>query len=614
MNSFFNVSSMPNGKTDMNNNGAISTDYIGMNYAYPMSVYAAREHIERGHLEYIQGLIYYLATSPRSPASLRAQVLSWGPCRDEWTETGGYSPQIYVREARRMLSDYMMTQADCQGSRIAPDSICLGSYNMDSHNCQRIVRHGFAYNEGDVQVGVPRPYPISYRSIVPRVGECENLLVTFAIAASHIAFGSTRMEPVFMMASQSAATAAAFAINDHVSVQEVNYAKLALQLTADAQVLSWGGQSASGIIVDDQDAAAVKVGDWSSSTSVAGYWNIGYLHDDNTGKGDKSVMFVPNLPEAGEYGVYLRWTTHANRASSVPVEIIHPAGTNTFFVNQTQDNGSWVHLLTTNFNAGTNGSLRIRTDDTTGDVIADAARWLATSTTANPAVQLIATDPITSESGKTARLLVIRPTLETNSTIQVRYELTGTASNGVDIVALTGDVLMPAGFASTNLVIRAIHDTLSEGDKWLGVALVAGTNYSLGVFSNAVVWVLDTPFDSWRFAHFSETELAATAISGADADPDSDGTTNWQEYLAGTDPRNPASVLRVSIDAQNHAGVISFTASPNQAFTLQYRDSLIKGEWVDLTNISPAESERTVVCADTLPLALASRFYRVRSP
>jgi hypothetical protein len=238
-NSFFSALPMPNSKTDMNNQGAFSTDFIGANWSYPTNTYAARAQMDREHLEYIQGLIHYLATNPRSPASLRAAISSWGPCRDEWQETGGYSPQIYVREARRMVSDYVMTQTDCQSTRMANDPVCLGSYNMDSHNCQRVVQGGYVRNEGDVQVGVPSPYPISYRSIVPRVRECENVLVPFALSASHIAFGSTRMEPVFMMAAQSAATAAAFAIDDGGSVQKVNYAKLARRLKADGQILTW---------------------------------------------------------------------------------------------------------------------------------------------------------------------------------------------------------------------------------------------------------------------------------------------------------------------------------------------------------------------------------------
>ncbi len=237
--SFFNVTSMPHGKTDMNNNGPFSTDFIGENWTYPTNTYAAREQMARAHLEYTQGFIHYLATSPRSPADLRAEMSRWGPCKDEWTESGGYSPQIYVREARRMIGDYVMTQADCESQRIANDSVCLGSYNMDSHNCQRIVQDGRVQNEGDVQVHVPVPYPISYRAIVPRIGECENVLVPFAISASHIAFGSTRMEPVFMMTAQSAATAAALAIDEGVPVQKVKYDRLANRLKADGQILSW---------------------------------------------------------------------------------------------------------------------------------------------------------------------------------------------------------------------------------------------------------------------------------------------------------------------------------------------------------------------------------------
>jgi hypothetical protein len=237
--SFFNMEPLPNGKMDINNNGPVSTDFIGMNYTYPTNSFQARSAMQRAHMEYIQGLIYYLANSPRSPEALRAEVKSWGPCKDEWPESDGYPRTIYVREARRMVSDYVMTQADCQGRRAAPDPICFGSYNMDSHNAQRVVHYGQVRNEGDVQIQVPKPYPISYRSIVPRIGECDNLLVTFAVSASHTSFGSIRMEPVFMMISQSAAAAAVQAIDDKATVQQVEYAKLAQRLRAGGQILVW---------------------------------------------------------------------------------------------------------------------------------------------------------------------------------------------------------------------------------------------------------------------------------------------------------------------------------------------------------------------------------------
>lgn len=571
-----------------------------------------RAQMEREHLEYIQGLIQYLATSPRSPASLRTQMLSWGPTRDEWQATGGYSPQIYVREARRMVSDYVMTQADCQSARVAPDSVCLGSYNMDSHNCQRIVKNGFARNEGDVQVALPKPYPISYRSIIPRVDECENVFVTFAISASHIAFGSTRMEPVFMMASQSAATAAAFAIDDNAPVQQVNYAKLALQLTADAQVLIWGGgdQSSSGVIMDTSDPGAAIIGVWSNSPSIAGYWGTNYIHDQNSGKGAKSVRFTPNLPQAGPYHVYLRWTADPNRASNAPVDIVHTAGTNTFLVNQMENHATWVQLLTTNFTAGTNGSLLLRNANTTGYVIADAARWLSASN-GLPPVQIIATDPMASETGKSAKLTFIRSAGESSSTITVHYQLGGTASNGVDLVTLPGTLAMPVGVSSTSLVIQALSDAIPEGDKLLTVTLQPNTGYSVGSLRNPVVRILDTPFDGWRFARFTASELTNSIVSGVDADPDHDSASNWQEFLAGSDPCDAASVLRMKIDAVTNEAHVSFSVGSNHTYTLQYRDALAAGGWLDLTNFPPVPTNRTLLYFDPLPDGRTNRIYRV---
>jgi hypothetical protein len=614
VNSFFGVSSMPNGKTDMNNNGAVSTDFIGMNWTYPTNDYAAREQLDREHLEYIQGLIQYLATSPRSPSNLRTQMLSWGPCKDEWPDTGGYSPQIYVREARRMVSDYVMIQADCQSTRIASDSICLGSYNMDSHNCQRIVKSGFARNEGDVQVGSPKPYPISYRSIVPPVGECENLFVTFAISASHIAFGSTRMEPVFMMASQSAATAAAFAINDDVPVQQFNYSKLALQLAADGQILTWdgAGQGTGGLVVDNGDSGVQITGAWTSSTSIAGYWGTNYIHDQNTNKGTKSVTFIPNLPTAALYQVYLRWTADPNRATNVPVDVIHPGGTNTVVLNQTSNNATWFFLLATNFSAGTNGKVMVRTANTSGFVIADAARWLDVSNSVS--VQLIATDPIASETGKTARVTFVRTAEQGSGPVTVNYQLSGTASNGVDVTALSGSLNFASGIASTSLLISAISDAVAEGEKSLTITLQPGTNYSVGAFSNATIRILDTPFDAWRFDHFTAAELGDAGTSGAAADPDHDGASNLYEFVAGTDPRNAASALRINIDLVANTVRIAVSAASNRAHTLQYSENAAGGTWIDLSNYSSALTNRALFYLDPLIEGRTNRFYRVRVP
>jgi hypothetical protein len=226
-------------KTDINNDGAVSTDYIGMNYDYPDGDYATRGRIWNDHLRYTQGLLYFLATSPRVPEHIRAEMQSWGLCRDEFQDTGGWPHQMYVREARRMVGPYVITQADCEHTRIADDSVGMGAYNMDSHNCQRIVQAGVVRNEGDVQVGPRGPYPIPYRALTPKKDQCENLLVPVCISSSHIAYGSARMEPVFMVLGESAAYAACQAIDRRSAVQDVDYPALRKKLLSAGQVLEY---------------------------------------------------------------------------------------------------------------------------------------------------------------------------------------------------------------------------------------------------------------------------------------------------------------------------------------------------------------------------------------
>jgi hypothetical protein len=236
---FWNPIWMPNHKTDINNNGGFSTDFIGANYAYPDADYATRAQIWRAHEDYIRGFVYFLATSPRVPESMRAEMQTWGPARDEFFDTGNWPNQIYVREARRMVSDYVMTEHNCRSQQKAEDPVGLGAYGMDSHNCRRIVKDGYAENEGDVQVGGFPPYPISYRSIVPKAGDCENLVVPVCLSATHIAYGSIRMEPVFMILGQSAATAAVLAMDGKSSLQKLSYETLRARLLADKQILQW---------------------------------------------------------------------------------------------------------------------------------------------------------------------------------------------------------------------------------------------------------------------------------------------------------------------------------------------------------------------------------------
>ena len=231
-------SRMPNRKTDTNNNMGVSTDYIGQNYHWPGVDYATREKIYKLHLIYQQGLVWTLANHPRVPEKIREEVQRWGLAKDEFLDNGHWSHQLYIREARRMVSDYIMTEHNCRGTRTAPRAIGLAAYTMDSHNVQRYIdASGYVKNEGDVQIGGFVPYPIDYFSIVPKTEECSNLIVPVCLSASHIAFGSIRMEPVFMVLGQSAAIAAALAIDDDITVQDVPYQKLMNHLVIAEQIL-----------------------------------------------------------------------------------------------------------------------------------------------------------------------------------------------------------------------------------------------------------------------------------------------------------------------------------------------------------------------------------------
>ncbi|MFO7258162.1 MAG: FAD-dependent oxidoreductase [Bacteroidota bacterium] len=239
INDYFIWSLMPNDKTDINNRGGFSTDMIGYSHHYAEASYAEREAIVKAHRDYTRGLLYFYTTDPRVPRELQDEVKRWGYPKDEYVDTDNWSPQLYVREARRMIGEYVMTQANCVGEEVVDDPVGLAAYTMDSHNCQRIVVDGQVKNEGNVEVGGFPPYPISYRAIIPKKAEASNLFVPVCLSASHIAFGSIRMEPVFMVLGQSAAIAASLAIDHNVPVQDVPYEKLRSVLEENGQRLNY---------------------------------------------------------------------------------------------------------------------------------------------------------------------------------------------------------------------------------------------------------------------------------------------------------------------------------------------------------------------------------------
>lgn len=233
LNDYFIWSIMPNQKTDINNKNGFSTDMIGMNWDYPEASYREREKIIAAHVDYTKGLFYFIGHDQRVPEMLRSQMLQWGYPKDEYTKTGHFTPQLYIREARRMIGEYVMTEHNCKGSEVVKDAIGMAAYTMDSHNVQRVVVNGMVKNEGNVEIGGFPPYPVSYRSITPRRKECTNILVPVCLSASHIAYGSIRMEPVFMVLAQSSAIAAAEAIDAKKAVQEVDVQKIQKKLIND---------------------------------------------------------------------------------------------------------------------------------------------------------------------------------------------------------------------------------------------------------------------------------------------------------------------------------------------------------------------------------------------
>jgi hypothetical protein len=239
---FFKTSPVPNRKTDSNNTGGISTDFIGMNFGdgwnWATLGHQEREALAAKHREWQLGLVWTLQHHPRVPEPIRSAHAKWGLAEDEFVDNGHWPYHLYVREARRMRSEFVITESHCTRKLPVEDPVGMGAYALDSHNTQRFVYEGMVKNEGDIQTGLGgKAYGISYRSIVPKESECENLLVPWALSATHIAFGSIRMEPVFMVLGQSAATAACLAIDDGSSVQAVPYDKLRARLLHDGQKL-----------------------------------------------------------------------------------------------------------------------------------------------------------------------------------------------------------------------------------------------------------------------------------------------------------------------------------------------------------------------------------------
>lgn len=373
LNDYFIWSGMPNQKTDINNRNGFSTDMIGMNYDYPDASYARRKEIVREHEEYTKGLLYFYGHDPRVPKELRDEMLKWGYPKDEYVDNGHWSPQLYVREARRMVGKYVMTQANCEGKVVAEDAVGLAAYTMDSHNCQRLVVNGQVKNEGNVEVGGFGPYPISYSSIVPKQNECTNLLVPVCLSATHIAYGSIRMEPVFMVLAQSSATAAVMAIDSKTDIQNTDISALQKKLADDP--LADG--TAFDILVDnDNEKLVSKTGEWI--TEKKGGYGPSFV---TTADAKASIAFSTPIKKKGKYNCLVYVPKVAETSSVIPVTVtvgkkssersIRPAD----LVVVGQTSGEWVSLGTYSIAANEMTKVEISAKGTDGKVIADAVIW-----------------------------------------------------------------------------------------------------------------------------------------------------------------------------------------------------------------------------------------------
>jgi hypothetical protein len=377
---------IPNHKTDTNNHGPFSFDNIGYNYDYPEASYERRKEIIAEHRTYQQGLLWFVANDPRVPANVQKELQTWGLPKDEFKDNGNWSHQLYIREARRMIGSFVMTENELRKKKPTPDSVGMGSYTIDSHNTQRhITAEGYVQNEGDIGVSTNGPYEIAYGSLVPKKGQGSNLLVPVAMSATHIAYGSIRMEPVFMILGQSAATAAVFAIDDNLPVQNVPYEKLKAQLLKDGQILHYSGPKTSrgldpkklkGIVMDDTQAKVT--GHWQESGAAKAFIGDGYSHDGNAKDGQSSLRFEPKLEKPGKFRLQLAAPPNNNRASNAQVEIQHAEGVKKLTVNlktpKEEEGVSWIDLGT--FSCANDTAITISNVGADGYVVVDGARWV----------------------------------------------------------------------------------------------------------------------------------------------------------------------------------------------------------------------------------------------
>lgn len=368
INNYFIWSPMPNRKTDVNNRGGFSTDMIGWSDKWPEASFEERKKLFEAHVSYTKGMLYFMQNDARVPDKLQKFIRNWGYPKDEYVEDGNFSPQLYVREGRRMVGEYVMTEKNCVGKEVVKDGIGMAAYTMDSHNCQRIVVNGMVKNEGNVEVGGFPPFPISYRSLVPKKKECSNLLVPVSLSASHIAFGSIRMEPVFMVLGQAAAVAAVMAIDSKVAVQDVSVADLQKKLKDDPYVN--GGLR--DVLIDDNDRDRLELkGQWDKKFfNHASYSSSTVLSSDSGAQ----AVFKINVPKNGRYKLYYYCTgiKELKEANDYVFELKHESGFSSKNILANKKPGTWQVIDSVELTSAKEYQLNLKAGKGTAVLVVDA--------------------------------------------------------------------------------------------------------------------------------------------------------------------------------------------------------------------------------------------------
>lgn len=369
---FFIWSRMPGNKTDINNRGAFSTDMIGANWEYPDADYSRRAEIWQEHEDYTKGLLYFMGHDPRVPENVRNEMLRWGYPADEYTDNDHWTHQLYIREARRMTGSTVMTEAHCLGTEIVSDPIAWAAYTMDSHNCNRTLIDGVLKNEGDVEIGGFPPFPISYGAIVPKHDEINNLLVPVCLSASHIAYGSIRMEPVFMVLGQVSAIAACEAIDQNCDIQAVDPARISHTMTANPLM---DGSEPETVVDNANHDAVTMTGSWTLvEDSKRGYGPNYYVASDPSVP--SRIRFTPTITPGSAYDMYLYIPRIQNLSSQIGVHICDGKTDHTVTIHPSanpvlgQAYGEWVNLG--RYNAGPGTYVTIDNSGADGSVVADA--------------------------------------------------------------------------------------------------------------------------------------------------------------------------------------------------------------------------------------------------